>query len=92
MLVGTTNVDVSETLSRMPKRRGMAHQVLNAKHHKSESEIVRDAGQPGAVTIATNMVGRGTDIKLGKGVTEPRTVAWAKAKSGVGPVERTGWD
>ncbi|HSG08670.1 MAG TPA: preprotein translocase subunit SecA [Longimicrobiales bacterium] len=80
VLVGTTNVDVSETLSRMLKRRGVTHQVLNAKHHKSESEIVRDAGQPGAVTIATNMAGRGTDIKLGKGVTEPRTVAWAKSR------------
>ena len=78
VLVGTTNVDVSETLSRMLKRRGVPHQVLNAKHHKSESEIVRDAGQPGAVTIATNMAGRGTDIKLGAGVTEPRTLAWLK--------------
>ena len=76
VLVGTTNVDVSETLSRMLKRRGVQHQVLNAKHHKSESEIVRDAGQPGVVTIATNMAGRGTDIKLGEGVTEPRTLAW----------------
>ena len=65
VLVGTTNVDVSETLSRMLKRRGIQHQVLNAKHHKSESGIVRDAGQPGGVTIATNMAGRGTDIKLG---------------------------
>jgi preprotein translocase subunit SecA len=78
VLVGTTNVDVSETLSRMLKRRGIPHQVLNAKHHKSESEIVRDAGQPGAVTIATNMAGRGTDIKLGKGVTEARTVSWLR--------------
>jgi preprotein translocase subunit SecA len=80
VLVGTTNVDVSETLSRMLKRRGIPHQVLNAKHHKSESEIVRDAGQPGAVTIATNMAGRGTDIKLGKGVTEPRTVEWLRQR------------
>jgi len=78
VLVGTTNVDVSETLSRMLKRRGVPHQVLNAKHHKSESEVVRDAGQPSAVTIATNMAGRGTDIKLGAGVTEPRTLAWLK--------------
>jgi preprotein translocase subunit SecA len=80
VLVGTTNVEVSETLSRMLKRRGITHQVLNAKHHKSESEIVRDAGQPSAVTIATNMAGRGTDIKLGKGVTEARTVGWLKAR------------
>jgi preprotein translocase subunit SecA len=80
VLVGTTNVDVSETLSRMLKRRGIQHQVLNAKHHKSESEIVRDAGQPGAVTIATNMAGRGTDIKLGKGVTEARTLEWLRSR------------
>jgi preprotein translocase subunit SecA len=80
VLVGTTNVEVSETISRMLKRRGITHQVLNAKHHKSESEIVRDAGQPGAVTIATNMAGRGTDIKLGKGVTEARTVGWLKSR------------
>ncbi len=80
VLVGTTNVEVSETLSRMFKRRGITHQVLNAKHHKSESEIVRDAGQPGAVTIATNMAGRGTDIKLGDGVKEMRTVAWARER------------
>jgi preprotein translocase subunit SecA len=80
VLVGTTNVDLSETLSRMLKRRGLKHQVLNAKHHKSESEIVRDAGRPGAVTVATNMAGRGTDIKLGPEVTEPRTVGWVKQK------------
>ncbi|MEQ9398206.1 MAG: preprotein translocase subunit SecA [Longimicrobiales bacterium] len=81
VLVGTTNVDVSETLSRMMKRRGIKHQVLNAKHHKSESEIVRDAGQPGAVTIATNMAGRGTDIKLGSGVKVIRDVGWAEERS-----------
>ncbi|MDA1104925.1 MAG: preprotein translocase subunit SecA [Gemmatimonadetes bacterium] len=81
VLVGTTNVDVSETLSRMLKRRGIAHQVLNAKHHKSESEIVRDAGQPGGVTIATNMAGRGTDIKLGADVTIPRTLGWLRSRS-----------
>ncbi|MGB0674821.1 MAG: SEC-C metal-binding domain-containing protein, partial [Candidatus Nanopelagicales bacterium] len=78
VLVGTTNVDVSETLSRMLKRRGIKHQVLNAKHHKSESEIVRDAGQPGAVTVATNMAGRGTDIKLQDSVKETRTLAWVR--------------
>jgi preprotein translocase subunit SecA len=80
VLVGTTNVEVSETLSRMLKRRGIRHNVLNAKHHKKESEIVAEAGLPGAVTIATNMAGRGTDIKLGEGVTDTRTVAWTKAK------------
>src|SRR5687767_4794146 len=68
VLVGTTNVDVSETLSRMFKRAGLVHNVLNAKYHQREAEIVAAAGQPGAVTIATNMAGRGTDIKLGPGV------------------------
>jgi len=70
VLVGTVNVEVSETLSRMLKRQGVQHNVLNAKQHKSEAEIVAFAGQPGAVTIATNMAGRGTDIKLGAGVKE----------------------
>jgi preprotein translocase subunit SecA len=70
VLVGTTSVELSETISRMLKRQGIAHNVLNAKQHKSEAEIVAFAGQPGAVTIATNMAGRGTDIKLGKGVIE----------------------
>jgi preprotein translocase subunit SecA len=80
VLVGTTNVEVSETLARMLKRRGIPHNVLNAKQHKREADIVAEAGQPGAVTIATNMAGRGTDIKLGPGVTEARTVGWARAK------------
>jgi preprotein translocase subunit SecA len=68
VLVGTISVDVSETLSRMLKRKGIAHEVLNAKHHQREAEIVARAGEPGKVTIATNMAGRGTDIKLGSGV------------------------
>jgi preprotein translocase subunit SecA len=80
VLVGTVSVDVSETLSRMLKRRGIAHEVLNAKYHGREAQIVRDAGQPGGVTIATNMAGRGTDIKLGPGVKEPRTVAWLRER------------
>ncbi|MEE2669436.1 MAG: preprotein translocase subunit SecA [Gemmatimonadota bacterium] len=80
VLVGTTNVEISETQSRMLKRRGIEHNVLNAKQHKQESEIVAEAGRAGAVTIATNMAGRGTDIKLGEGVTEPRTVEWAKSR------------
>jgi len=80
VLLGTTNVDVSETLSRMMKRRGIPHNVLNAKQHAREADVVAAAGQPGAVTIATNMAGRGTDIKLGKGVVEPRTVGWAKER------------
>jgi preprotein translocase subunit SecA len=70
VLVGTTSVEVSETLSRMLKRLGVQHNVLNAKQHQREAEIVAFAGQPGAVTIATNMAGRGTDIKLGVGVVE----------------------
>ncbi len=68
ILVGTVSVEVSETLSRMLARRGIRHSVLNAKHHQKEAEIVALAGQAGAVTIATNMAGRGTDIKLGPGV------------------------
>ncbi len=70
VLVGTISVEASETLSRMLKRRGIPHSVLNAKHHKQEAEIVAKAGQVGAVTIATNMAGRGTDIKLGPGVIQ----------------------
>ena len=70
VLVGTTSVEISELLSRMLKLRGIKHNVLNAKQHASEAQIVAEAGQPGAVTIATNMAGRGTDIKLGTGVKE----------------------
>ncbi|MGI5939186.1 MAG: preprotein translocase subunit SecA [Thermoleophilia bacterium] len=70
VLVGTISVEKSERLSNMLKRRGIPHQVLNAKHHAKEAAIVAEAGQPGAVTIATNMAGRGTDIKLGEGVIE----------------------
>jgi len=68
VLVGTVNVEVSETLARMLKRRGLKHEVLNAKFHQREAEIVALAGQSGSITIATNMAGRGTDIKLGPGV------------------------
>jgi preprotein translocase subunit SecA len=70
VLVGTTSVEVSETISRMLKRKGVQHNVLNAKQHQREAEIVAHAGEIGAVTIATNMAGRGTDIKLGTGVKE----------------------
>ncbi|PTX99617.1 preprotein translocase subunit SecA [Verrucomicrobia bacterium LW23] len=70
VLVGTVAVDSSEVLSRMLKREGIPHTVLNARYHQQEAEIVARAGQKGAVTIATNMAGRGTDIKLGPGVHE----------------------
>jgi preprotein translocase subunit SecA len=68
VLLGTVTVDTSEILSRMLRMAGIPHNVLNAKNHAKEAEIVALAGQPGAVTIATNMAGRGTDIKLGPGV------------------------
>ncbi len=70
VLVGTTSVEISELLSRMLKLRGIKHNVLNAKMHQKEADIVAEAGQAGTVTIATNMAGRGTDIKLGPGVKE----------------------
>ncbi|MEE2752377.1 MAG: preprotein translocase subunit SecA [Candidatus Latescibacterota bacterium] len=70
VLVGTITVEVSELLSRMLNRKGVKHSVLNARHNEQEAEIVRGAGQPGAVTIATNMAGRGTDIKLGPGIVK----------------------
>ena len=70
VLVGTASVEASETLGRMLTMAKVPHKILNAKHHESEADIVSMAGQPGAVTIATNMAGRGTDIKLGEGVRE----------------------
>jgi preprotein translocase subunit SecA len=72
VLIGTTSVDASETLSKLMQRGGLPHNVLNAKYHQREAEIVANAGQPAAITIATNMAGRGTDIKLGEGVTESK--------------------
>jgi preprotein translocase subunit SecA len=70
VLVGTTSVEVSEIFSRMLKRKSVPHNVLNAKQHQREAEIISHAGMPGSVTIATNMAGRGTDIRLGPGVKE----------------------
>ncbi len=75
ILVGTISVEISEQLSRMLKREGIIHSVLNAKYHQQEAEIVTRAGQRAGVTIATNMAGRGTDIKLGPGVAGGRRVA-----------------
>ena len=85
VLVGTISVDVSETISRMLKRRGVQHEVLNAKNHQREAEIVSLAGQPGAITIATNMAGRGTDIKLAPEVVdgEIRETSGKQDKSGL---------
>src|SRR5690606_7756886 len=65
VLVGTTSIETSEYLSTMLKKRGIPHEVLNAKQHEREANIIAQAGRPGAVTIATNMAGRGTDIVLG---------------------------
>jgi len=70
VLVGTTSVEISELLGRMLKMRGISHNILNAKLHKKEADIVAEAGKPGVVTIATNMAGRGTDIKLSQAVKE----------------------
>jgi preprotein translocase subunit SecA len=70
VLVGTIAVETSEYLSQLLQRRGVPHNVLNAKEHEREGEIIKDAGQPGVVTIATNMAGRGVDIKLGDGVVD----------------------
>ncbi|HKY98226.1 MAG TPA: preprotein translocase subunit SecA [Gemmatimonadaceae bacterium] len=90
VLVGSVSVDVSETLSRMFKRAGIPHNVLNAKYHQREAEIVAGAGQAGAVTIATNMAGRGTDIKLGEGVTVSKQSQVKDADNKVVDVEECG--
>jgi len=86
ILVGTTSVDVSQVISDMLRRRKISHVVLNAKFHQHESEIIKDAGQAGAVTIATNMAGRGTDIKLGPGVVKGECCYVVKDTGGKCPV------
>ena len=87
MLVGTTSIEASEHLSQLLKRENIPHQVLNAKFHEKEAQIVAEAGRPGAVTIATNMAGRGTDIVLGgnleaelRALENPSDVEIAKRK------------
>jgi preprotein translocase subunit SecA len=70
VLIGTRSIDKSETVSRLLSERGVEHQVLNAHHVETEAQIVAQAGQPGKVTVSTNMAGRGTDIKLGEGIVE----------------------
>src|SRR5699024_10664294 len=70
VLIGTAAVETSEIISNLLRKAGVRHNVLNAKNHEQEAQIVEDAGQRGQVTIATNMAGRGTDIKLGEGVRE----------------------
>ena len=80
VLVGTVSIEKSEILSKMLKKKGIPHQVLNAKYHEKEAEIIAQAGQPGAVTIATNMAGRGTDILLGG---NPEFLAQAELKKKV---------
>jgi len=82
VLVGTVSVEFSETLSRILSRQNVVHNVLNAKQHKREAEIIMNAGQPGAVTIATNMAGRGTDIKLHPGVVDGSALLLGGGDSG----------
>jgi len=104
VLVGTTSIEKSERLSELLKKKGIKHVVLNAKHHEKEAEIVAQAGRRGAVTIATNMAGRGTDILLGghpefmakqecvkKGIAQPLRAAQGKIQIGVDDAQSTVW-
>ena len=104
VLVGTTSIEKSERLSELLKKKGIRHVVLNAKHHEKEAEIVAQAGRRGAVTIATNMAGRGTDILLGghpefmakqecvkKGIAQPLRAAQGKIQIGVDDAQSTVW-
>src|SRR2546428_897874 len=86
VLIGTVSVDVSETLSRMLKRRGLKHEVLNAKYHEREAEIIAQAGQPGSITIATNMAGRGAHIKLRPGAQKCQVCGIKYRESAFGQV------
>jgi preprotein translocase subunit SecA len=83
VLVGTVSIEKSETLSALLKKAGVKHQVLNARYHEQEAEIVAEAGRPGTVTIATNMAGRGTDIQLG-GNVDKRLLDWVAEREGAG--------
>ncbi|KQC08271.1 MAG: preprotein translocase subunit SecA [Candidatus Cloacimonas sp. SDB] len=90
VLVGTVSVEVSEILSRLLNRAGIKHNVLNAKFHEQEAEIIMGAGEPGAVTIATNMAGRGTDIKLGAGVVSEAKESYRDLSKNVNPQQPFG--
>ena len=87
--MGTISIEKSEILSELLKRRGVPHNVLNAKHHEREAEIIAQAGQAGAITIATNMAGRGTDIVLGLEASPNRAGSISSAPNGTNPAAST---
>ena len=88
ILVGTISIDISEKIAKMLKKEGIKHEVLNAKQHDREAEIIAMAGQRGRVTIATNMAGRGTDIKLGEGVREAGRTPYPRHQPAREPADR----